>query len=201
VYDVSRFAAMHPGGVLLLLEYAGQDASEVFYGLHRQEVLDKYKKKLLIGYTEDADEPDEDDGVSSWGRISQVPYAETFVERGFVSPYHNDQHQEFRQYVREFVDKEIREIAVESETTNEPCTVELMQKIANAGLLHCKLGPGKHLALCPMPLGMKPEEFTYCHDKIIQEEIARLNCPGFVDSMFAGFTIGAPPSSTTVPKP
>ena len=26
-----------------------------------------------------------------------------------------------------------------------------------------------------------------------QEECARLQCPGFVDSVFAGFTIGAPP--------
>jgi len=192
VFDVSNFAAMHPGGEQLLYEYGGQDASEVFWGLHRREVLDKYKSKFLIGYTDDADIP-EDDGISEWGRVSSVPYAETFAWRGLHSPYHNDQHMEFRSYCREFFDKEVREISVECENTNEPCTVELMQKIANPGLLHTKLGPGKHLKLCPMPMGIKPEEFTYTHEKILQEETARLQCPGFVDSMFAGFTIGAPP--------
>lgn len=30
VYNVSTFAAGHPGGELLLLEYAGTDASEVW---------------------------------------------------------------------------------------------------------------------------------------------------------------------------
>jgi alkylation response protein AidB-like acyl-CoA dehydrogenase/predicted heme/steroid binding protein len=193
VYDVSRFAKSHPGGELLLLEYAGQDITETFYSLHRQEVLDKYRPRLLIGHIEGVKVP-VDDGLSAWGRFSKVPYAETFAWRGFHSPYHTEQHKKFRQYVREFLDREgILEEAIESETSNEPCTLELMQKISSAGLLHTKLGPGKHLSLLPMPLGMKPEEFTYFHDKIIQEETARMACPGFVDSMFAGFTIGAPP--------
>merc|ERR1719313_650892 len=75
VYDISNFAMAHPGGEQIILEYAGQDGTEVFYGLHRREVLDKYKSKLLIGYTDDADIP-EDDGLTAFGRISQVPYAE-----------------------------------------------------------------------------------------------------------------------------
>lgn len=130
VYDVSNFASMHPGGESLLNEIAGTDATEQFYGLHRQEVLDKYRPRLLVGYTDDADIP-EDDGLTQWGRISQVPYAETFNMRdGYHSPYHNEKHKEFRQYCREFFDKEVREIAFECESTNEPCTPELMQKIA-----------------------------------------------------------------------
>ena len=101
VYDVSNFASMHPGGESLLNEIAGTDATEQFYGLHRQEVLDKYRPRLLVGYTDDADIP-EDDGLTQWGRISQVPYAETFNMRdGYHSPYHNEKHKEFRQYCRE----------------------------------------------------------------------------------------------------
>eukprot|EP00732_Lithocolla_globosa_P003584 Lithocolla_globosa_v1_NODE_2945_length_1815_cov_5.456250.p4 type:complete len:131 gc:universal NODE_2945_length_1815_cov_5.456250:1719-1327(-) len=38
IYDVTRFASLHPGGELLLLEYAGKDATEDFFGLHRLEV-------------------------------------------------------------------------------------------------------------------------------------------------------------------
>ncbi|KAJ7066020.1 acyl-CoA dehydrogenase/oxidase [Mycena amicta] len=41
VYDVSKFAVLHPGGmdVLLDAQTAGQDATEAFFGLHRHEVL------------------------------------------------------------------------------------------------------------------------------------------------------------------
>jgi cytochrome b involved in lipid metabolism len=48
VYDITRFAMMHPGGELLLLEYAGKDATKEFYSFHRQEVLEKFKR-LKIG--------------------------------------------------------------------------------------------------------------------------------------------------------
>jgi len=125
--------------------------------------------------------------------LRQVPYAETFAWRGMHSPYHNEQHKQWRQYIRDFYDLHLREIAVDSENTNEPCPLELMQKLAEAGLLHTKLGPGKHLHLAPMPMGIKPEEYTYTHEKILQEETSRLQCPGFSDSCFAGFNIGAPP--------
>jgi len=35
VYDVTKFAKLHPGGKQTLLDYAGQDATEDFFGLHR----------------------------------------------------------------------------------------------------------------------------------------------------------------------
>lgn len=34
VYDITKFAAMHPGGELLILEYAGKDAT----GIHVKEI-------------------------------------------------------------------------------------------------------------------------------------------------------------------
>lgn len=36
-----------------LTRYAGRDATEVFYSLHRHEVLDKYAAKLQVGVMED----------------------------------------------------------------------------------------------------------------------------------------------------
>jgi cytochrome b involved in lipid metabolism len=42
VYDITKFAAFHPGGELIIREYAGKDATESFYAFHRQEVLQKY---------------------------------------------------------------------------------------------------------------------------------------------------------------
>jgi alkylation response protein AidB-like acyl-CoA dehydrogenase len=237
VLDVSRFAVGHPGGEALLYEYGGKDVSEEFYGLHRCEVLDKHAPKLCVGYLKGHEQPLQD-GLSSWGRISRVPYAETFAWRGFHSPYHNEQHNAFRRYVymlscctvyhvvhinsrtysiscctciryqelttvliltltrryvREFLDREVRQIAIDSETSNTACTLELLQTISKAGLLHTTLGPGEHLRLCPMPMGIMPDEYTYTHEKILQEEYARLQTPGFTDSIYAPFNIAAPP--------
>lgn len=51
VYDVSDFLDAHPGGEAVLKQVAGQDATEAFYNLHRQEVLQKYES-LCIGTIE-----------------------------------------------------------------------------------------------------------------------------------------------------
>mmetsp|Transcript_2561 Transcript_2561/g.4236 ORF Transcript_2561/g.4236 Transcript_2561/m.4236 type:complete len:519 (-) Transcript_2561:87-1643(-) len=195
VYDVSKFAIMHPGGEELLYEFGGKDVSDDFWGLHRREVLDKYHSKLLKGYVEGVKVPEQrDDGVTGFGAISGVPYAETFSARlSFKSPYHNEKHVAWRKFVREYYDKELRELSVRCEQSNEPATLEVMQKLSSAGLLHTRMGPGKHLNLLPMPMGLKPEEFDYAYEKIMQEETSRLQCPGFSDSLYAGFAIGTPP--------
>lgn len=77
---------MHPGGAAVLLDpqVAGKDATEAFFGLHRAEVLEKYRR-YLIGRVEG--------GKSKYvlprkGEVSAVPYAEpTWLNRGFKSPY------------------------------------------------------------------------------------------------------------------
>jgi hypothetical protein len=38
VLDVASFRHMHPGGNNVLTQYAGKDATDAFYGLHRHEV-------------------------------------------------------------------------------------------------------------------------------------------------------------------
>jgi len=48
VYDVTDFLDAHPGGEAVLKQVAGTDATEAFYNLHRQEVLQKYSN-LCIG--------------------------------------------------------------------------------------------------------------------------------------------------------
>jgi cytochrome b involved in lipid metabolism len=84
VYDITKFAAMHPGGELLLLEYAGKDVTEQFYAFHRQEVLTKYDR-LKIGQIANESckiifkQP---------GDFSPVPYGEPSHLQGFHSPYY-----------------------------------------------------------------------------------------------------------------
>ncbi len=49
VYDVSKFAAMHPGGEGIVLQFAGKDCTKAFYQFHRHEVVAKYFPILAIG--------------------------------------------------------------------------------------------------------------------------------------------------------
>ncbi|EEB91892.1 hypothetical protein MPER_09677 [Moniliophthora perniciosa FA553] len=52
VYDLSKFASLHPGGIAALIDeqVAGQDATEAFFSLHRYEVLKRPQySRLKIG--------------------------------------------------------------------------------------------------------------------------------------------------------
>ena len=49
----SKFADMHPGGLYALTQpsVAGKDSTQQFFGLHRSEVLEKYKSARVLGHT------------------------------------------------------------------------------------------------------------------------------------------------------
>lgn len=49
VYDVTEFANIHPGGKQLIYSVAGQDATEYFLELHREEILEDIGDKYMIG--------------------------------------------------------------------------------------------------------------------------------------------------------
>ena len=71
VYNISSFASMHPGGEQILIDSAGQDVTDDFWGLHREEVLNKFHDKLCVGYIDEIKKRNPD-GVTSWGLFSQV---------------------------------------------------------------------------------------------------------------------------------
>lgn len=48
-YDISRFAAFHPGGESVLVSAKGTDASSLFHLYHNPSVLIKYGDKLRVG--------------------------------------------------------------------------------------------------------------------------------------------------------
>lgn len=68
---------------------AGQDATEVFYGLHRHEVIVKPQyARLQIGVIDG-----EESVIISRapGELSTVPYAEpTWLSDGYFSPYYKE---------------------------------------------------------------------------------------------------------------
>jgi len=193
VYDVSKFAIVHPGGDGVLAEYYGHDASEVFYSLHRHDVLEKYHEKLCIGRIEGSEETS-DTKITTHGEISSVPYAEHPFWHGYESAYFNESHDRYRKEIRKFLHEEVRSIAEQSEVSNAPPTDEMFRKLGKFGILASRIGPGEHLKYAPsLPGGVKPEEFDYFHELIAHEEVGRLACPGFVDGIGSGMVIGLPP--------
>eukprot|EP01124_Arcella_intermedia_P008090 TRINITY_DN1504_c0_g1_i1.p1 TRINITY_DN1504_c0_g1~~TRINITY_DN1504_c0_g1_i1.p1 ORF type:complete len:525 (+),score=85.20 TRINITY_DN1504_c0_g1_i1:40-1575(+) len=189
VYDVTDFSAMHPGGEQLLLEYAGKDATEAFYGLHRHEDLIKFGLKIKVGQIA-GEKPQV---INDPAGFSPVPYAEHPSLRGFKSPYYTDKHKQYRAVVRKFISENVLPDARACEESGNQPSKELVKKLAAEGFMNARLGPGKHLSGLKLPGGVDPSEFNYFYELITQEEFARLGCRGYVDGLGGGMVIGLPP--------
>jgi alkylation response protein AidB-like acyl-CoA dehydrogenase len=155
--------------------------------LHRQEVLQKYSS-LCIGTV---------DGEKSKvieqkpGDLSVVPYGEpTWLTPQFKSPYFKDSHRRLQKAMRVWTDTELYPVAQECEKTGKHIPQELIDNMSNNGILHMRLGPGKHLHGVELVGGaVKGEEFDYFHDMIVTQEMVRANARGFQDGNMAGMTI------------
>jgi len=190
VFDITRFAPLHPGGEKILLQYGGTDATDDFYSLHRSEVLEKYGPRLQIGTLASGSEKFR----SSFNSVSVVPYAEPSYWRGLHSPYYNQSHVEYRKALREFVHAEMREYAEECETKSAVISKDFLKKLGDFGLFAAAIGPGPHLKFVDkLPGNINPENFDYFHELITHEEVSRLGTPGFQDGCFGGKNISITP--------
>jgi len=194
VYDVTGFAKLHPGGKQTLLDFAGQDCSEDFWGLHRHEVLDKYKR-LVKGRLVDAP-PARTTSLEEKQSISKVPYGEPAHLQGLSSPYFKESHIALRKAVRKYLaDPDFIDDAMECEATGRAPSQELRKKLGDVGIVAMVQGPGEHLKLAPNGLMggvVKPEEFDYFHELVVQEERSRFFCPGWEDGIDSANSIGVP---------
>ncbi|CAO3652770.1 unnamed protein product [Mucor hiemalis] len=187
VYDMSRFVDMHPGGAFPILELAGKDATDAFYGLHRQEVLIKYDRYRIGSIANEKPQID----LYQPGDLSQVPYAESSAWMGFKSPYYTDSHFKLRIAVRKICDSLAIE-AREFEDAGTKPSDEFMKKMGDNHLLAMNIGPGPHLHGMVLPGGVKGEEFDYFHEMIVHEELGRWKVRGFDDGVIGGMVISAP---------
>lgn len=191
VYDVTKFAALHPGGSRFLLEHAGKDATAAFFQLHRKEVLAKFGDQLLVG-TLDGSDPK---SAAPEPLLSHVPFAESMWNReSHASPYYNDSHRRFQQAVRAFL-RDIQPEADRSETEGRAPSPEMFRRLGEFGLLAARIGPlcMPLLAGAKLPGGVKPEEFDLFHEMIAHEEMGVLGCPAYTDGLGGGMVIGLPP--------
>ncbi|KAF4602585.1 hypothetical protein EYR40_005800 [Pleurotus pulmonarius] len=200
VYDVSRFADLHPGGptVLFAEAVAGQDATQAFFGLHRHEVLLKPQfARLQIGKILGEEEVIK---APVPGAISEVPYAEpTWLTEGYHSPYYTDNHRTFHKAVRTFMMEVVQPESARCEENGKRISQEVIDKMSEQNVIAMRLGPGKHLRGRSLMGGIvKPEEFDYFHEMIINTELARFGTRGAVDGkiityLLNGLVISLPP--------
>lgn len=116
--------------VLLDSDVAGKDATSVFFGLHRSEILDNPRyAKMKIGQIEGAKQlikkPEP-------GSLSLVPYAEPmWLSPGFKkSPYFKESHYELQRRVRAFVDEYVYEDAQKCEETGKRMSQTILDMMA-----------------------------------------------------------------------
>ncbi|KAJ7475744.1 acyl-CoA dehydrogenase/oxidase [Mycena latifolia] len=201
VFDLTRFRAMHPGGESVLLDagIAGTDATDAFFGLHKSEILTKYKR-LAIGRVAGKQSKVL---LSTPGSLSEVPFAEpTFLSKGYHSPYYTDEHRALQAYLRKFMDEKVIPEALAHEKTDERPTLDLVQLCGKEGVYinQMRLGPGKHLHGLTLPGGMKGEYFDYFAELILNQELGRAakETKGYAAHLFltikqGGMIIGLPP--------
>lgn len=195
IYDVSKFAKMHPGGAQILEQFAGHDVTNEFYELHRRDVLTKYER-LKVGRLQSSDSKKENERLAV-GEISSVPFAEVPAFQGQHSPYYKDSHKNLLTSIRKFVQTELEPIAETSDLSGRYPDLELRQKLGMSGALVGRMGPGPWLKEAvnlgiEIPGGVAPDEFDYFHEMLVHQEISRLGRPGFIDSLGAGYLISAP---------
>lgn len=127
---------------------AGQDATEAFYGLHKQEVLDRPQyKRLVVGTIQDEESLIVSPGP---GEISLVPYAEpTWLTPGYYSPYFKEvrrvrwssevlrspyvsfqTHRKYQKALRQFVDNVITPDAAINGPRGKGPSAEVNEKLA-----------------------------------------------------------------------
>ena len=167
----------------------GKDGTADFYALHRQEILDKFGPKLLVG-TVKGEKPMV---TTKSGSLSRVPYAESSVWQGGKSAYYKESHQRFKLAVRKFFDEVVLPEAKVRDGSGEAPSKEVFEKCGEFGLLASRIGPGPWLKGRTLPGGIKPEEFDYFHELIAHEEMAAMGYPGYADGLACGMVIGLPP--------
>jgi len=197
VYDISKFRNLHPGGTEVFTEYEGQDATEVFYSLHKHEIITgKFGPRLMVGSIKG--ESSKIAAANNWSDLSVVPFGESpHFQRGFQpTPYYNVTHETFKLGCRKIIERELREASEAGENSGEMPSHDIWKMMGRTGLLASRIGVAcmdQLPAGITLPGGLAASQFDYFHELIAHEEIARLATPGYNDGLGAGFWIGLPP--------
>ncbi|KAF7330528.1 Acyl-CoA dehydrogenase [Mycena venus] len=174
VFDLSKFAGIHPGGQSVLFDEDPQ------YARLQIGVIAGEEKQIF---------------PRAIGALSAVPYAEpTWLNPGFHSPYYTENHRRFQTALRKFMEEEIAPDATLREEDGKRASQAVFDAMARTNVLAMRLGPGPHLKGRVLMDGIvKPEEFDYFHELIMAQEGARFHARGYIDGLGGGTYIGLPP--------
>lgn len=114
--------------IVSLPHLAGKDATQVFFGLHRHEVLLRpQNKRLQIGKVAGQKELIK---APQPGELSQVPYAEpTWLSNGYHSPYYSENHRKFQTAVRTFFQTVVQPESIKCEDSGQKISQEVVDKM------------------------------------------------------------------------
>jgi Cytochrome b5-like Heme/Steroid binding domain/Acyl-CoA dehydrogenase, N-terminal domain len=186
VYDVTDFVDAHPGGEAVLKQVAGQDATEAFYNLHRQEVLQKFSNLCIGTIAGERSKVIE----QKPGDLSVVPYGEpTWLTPQFKSPYFKDSHRKLQKALRIFTDEELYPLAQECEKTGKHIPQSMIDRMSELGILHMRLGPGRHMRGVELMGGvMMGDDFDYFHDMLATQEMVRATTRSVLREHFSSYS-------------
>jgi hypothetical protein len=107
---------------------AGKDATNAFFGLHRQEVLYRPQyARLQIG-TMKGKEPQIEPLIGD--ALSRVPYAEpSWLSPGFSSPFYNEGHRRFQKAMRKLVNEVVLPDAIACEENGKRISQQVVDKL------------------------------------------------------------------------
>ena len=198
VYDVTKFLKSHPAGKEIILQVAGRNVTDEFYGFHRKEVLEKYGPKLRVGVLDQEAHADD----AKMNVDLYTPFAETSFIRGWKSAYCTDSCRTLRLYVREFVNTVIRpELDRLNESGKDP-EDEIFHEMGKRGIIACRVGKAAMpwMKGAKLPGGISADDFTHFHELATIQELYSPGSGGVSDGLGVGATIGLPPVLYFGPK-
>jgi alkylation response protein AidB-like acyl-CoA dehydrogenase/cytochrome b involved in lipid metabolism len=192
VYNVTKFAKLHPGGRAVLLRSAGTDATVDFKQVHADSVLKRYAN-LRVGRlaVEELDPAEAKKLFTKKAEEKWLPLSGPYFNdiRGTLkSPYVQQRHINFQMRLRAFLDKEIvPNVDKWCEANKYPR--ELHNKFYDAGL-YAMAYPAQYGGT---PLQADEGQFDAFTFLLQCYEFGRSALGGVVVGVLAGFAIGAPP--------
>jgi predicted heme/steroid binding protein len=157
VFDITKFASLHPGGKTVLLNEAGKDSTKEFLMFHKISVLEKYIPKLCIGYIQKEEKKQKTQDSKYFGELT--PYVDPAWYQGHYSPYYNESHRNFRKACREYCEKHVKPFVSEWDVPeNAKFPKDLHKTCYEAGIYGGFVGFPKKYTDVEIAGGVKPEE-------------------------------------------